>query len=157
MQIARRNFFGSLVSALGAIGLAGTAKAAPRDVTANPETDIAVRLAQVSGVLTPNEIRDLLLTRRRPEDDPIIVKGYFSTEQQKHLMESYYRFQARTGCRRPLLIAPGNCEVYGQPVCEQKTLFVMDEASGIDDESFERIMEQAKSGKGKLVLLPLPS
>jgi hypothetical protein len=58
----------------------------------------------------------------RPEDNPIIVRGHFSTECVEEMNRQWVRFVKQTGCRRPLLIFDRKCEISGVPVYEKEDL-----------------------------------
>ena len=59
---------------------------------------------------------------RRPEDDPIIIKGHFSKEHVAVMNHQWEQFKQQTGCRRPVLILAANCEVLGAPVLSEKAM-----------------------------------
>lgn len=146
MNQNRRTFFSSIAGVLGAIGLAGTAKAATKPV------DDPDGLA----FLTLDEIKELLKRGGQPEDNPIIIKGHFTCHMVEKLSTSYDAWQKRVGCRRPLLIVTGNCEVYDEfawDAGETPEIFCTDRPLG--KAQIEEIWKQlAKSGIGRTVLIP---
>src|SRR5580704_594691 len=62
------------------------------------------------------------LANIRPEDNPIIVRGYFSEDQAHCMRVSWENFQKRTGCRRAILVFDMRCEISGVPVYEKEDL-----------------------------------